>query len=207
MGLTAGYQINAGEVNTLKGLIVNEMNRRNGYSFSPASSTLPNMQQGVTAKAEDINKLITPLRTINSTTTNFNTVSLGALVYAIAQLNSAVTTFQSYSKVGTSSGCGSGCLGLCQGCTGTCQGGCTSCTGCTGTCQGGCGGCTSCTGTCKTTCSGGCKGCTSCTGTCKNGCGGCGRECEGEGCSCHCSGGCGSIFIVDVVEIKRGVIN
>lgn len=58
-----------------------------------------------------------------------------------SEIENAVKTLAAHPKVGGSSDCNSGCVGLCVSCTGTCTGGCTSCTscsGCTGDCFSGC---------------------------------------------------------------------
>lgn len=195
MALTRDNTVLASDFNDLKTAVVNEMSRRNRYSFSPAGSTFPGVTAGsTTTQATHINNLINALRTINSSTTNFNAVTAGNIMYAIAQLSTARATFSSYNYYSNSSGCASGCLGMCQGCTGTCTGGCTSCTGCSGTCSGTCSGCSgTCTGSC-TGCSGSCTSCTGCSGSCS----GCSGSCTGgctsctscSGCSGSCTGGC-----------------
>lgn len=206
MALTSGNIAVASDFNTLRNQIVNEMSRRNTYTFSPAGSTFPSPTEGSKATASQINYLINALRTINASTTNFNAVNVGNLMAAIAQLSTANATFVSKVYSSTASGCASGCLGMCQSCTGTCVSGCTNCTSCTGTCTGSCSGCSgTCTGTCSSCsgsctgscsgCSGGCTSCSGCSGSCTScsGCSGC-SSCTGSctGCtSCSgCSGSC-----------------
>ena len=84
MALTAGNSALATDFNNLRNRVVAEMNRRNKTSFSPAGSTFPTVTAGNKAQATEINYLINALRAINSTTTNFNAVSAGTLMSAIA---------------------------------------------------------------------------------------------------------------------------
>lgn len=187
MALTSGNVVAATDFNTLRNQVINEMSRRDKYTFSPAGSTFPAVSAGEKGNASQINYLINALRTINASTTNFDVVNVGNLMASIAQLSTANATFVSKVYSSTSSGCASGCLGMCQSCTGTCVSGCTSCTSCTGTCTGSC---TSCSGTCT----GGCSSCSgSCTGSCSGCSGTCSGTCSGSCTSCSgCSGGCTS---------------
>ena len=164
MALTAGSTATAADFNNLKNRVKNEKNRRDRTTFTFSDT---NVSQGGTISYSQGNNLINVLRAINTSTTNFATVSSGSPLKAIAQLQTALTTFEAcpYRKAdGTGSGCSSGCIGLCQSCTGDCSSGCSdSCTN----------GCTSCSGGCTGSCGGGCFG--SCSGSCSGGCsGGCG---------------------------------
>lgn len=117
---------------------------------------------------------------------------------SISSLESIVTNLANNPKVGGSTSCSGGCVGLCVSCSGTCEGSCTSCNGCSG-CSGGCTSCSGCRGTCGNSCRGGCiSGCNSCIHLCDSTCvsncgGGCWSGCSGtcvRYCNVNCGGGC-----------------
>lgn len=183
MALTTGSKATASDIKALKARVKAEMQRRKytgsltGYAGTSYDySTVP--AAGGKLLIEHYNKIVTPMRQVNATTTAANTVSAGAKITQLNSLSSVLSSYEGKSLTASPSDCASSCSGLCytecgntcKGCTGTCSGGCTSCSGCSG----GCTSCSSCSG-----CSGGCEGC----GHCDGGCWGC-SSCSG------CSGGC-----------------
>ena len=186
MGLTTGEKVEAIDYNILKNAVQREVQDRRGQNITIQVS----VDKEELSLASQINNVIDDLNLINSTITNYSTVTANQnLIRAINSLETALLDFQSRPKIGTNSGCASGCVGLCQGCDDQCTGvcgtdcvnGCTdACTSCTGVCGGSCNtGCLgSCQGSCKTGCSGGCK--SSCVNNCNVGC--------AESCTWNCTG-------------------
>ena len=174
---------------SLKSRIKNEVNRRQYVgsvtSYGTSSydfTTVPT--QGKPVNSEHYNKLLTPMRAINSSGIMSNVSNGKPINDYLDTLDAKLSVFES--KPVTAAAANTGCS---ASCTGLCSTSCTNCTGCTGTCTsctGTCtGGCSSCTGTCEGSCT---NTCTSCTGTCSGGCQGCGSGCS-TGCT-GCSGGC-----------------
>ena len=147
------------------------------YTVTPAA--------GKTVRKEHRDKLIEPMRAVNS---DVVPTAKGTIEEAeLANLETRVAVWKARSITDQS---GSDCK---AGCTGTCYTGCaTGCSGCGSGCPGGCSGCGS---GCPTSCSGcgsGCpNGCSSCPSGC-SGCSGCGSGCSGgcSGCGGVCSDGC-----------------
>ena len=85
MALTTGSTVLASDINALKARVKAEMNRRahtgslTGYASSSYDfSTVPGT--GVRILAEHHNKIVTPMRAVNSTTTNRGDVSSGTTI-------------------------------------------------------------------------------------------------------------------------------
>lgn len=191
----------------LKAKVKAEMQRRN-QSGSVASyggssydySVIPSA--GKTVRAEHRDKLINPMRAVNSDKVPVGTGTIKDT--ELANMETLIDAWKTRTLTDRSkSDCKSGCTGTCYtgcatGCYNTCTGGCSGCSGCSGcggcddgcwdncwarctnNCSGSCDGCSGCGSGCASTCSGGCKN------TCNNTCsGGCNTTCTGE-----CKGGC-----------------
>lgn len=156
--------------------------------------TMP--RHGSPISTEHINKIVTPLKAINSEGI-YSEKPNGGSIQDIDILEARVAVLEVKPITGEDHGCSGSCSGLCSTtCSGTCTEGCSStcqgCTGCGGACSSGCTGCGSCSGcggSCSRSCSGTCSGCSgSCGGSC-GGCSGCMNSCTGcSGCGGSCSG-------------------
>lgn len=185
--------VKADRFTALKARVKAEMQRRNqsgsvaGYGGSAYDYTEA-PAAGKTVRAEHRDKLVTPMRAVNS---DLVPASAGSVIRAseLANLETRVTAWSARSMTDRS---GSDCK---SGCTGTCYTGCaTGCYSCGASCGDGCTGCTdSCSG-CGSGCGKSCSGCTdSCNGC--DGCEGCGGNCTGScyaACADNCLGGCES---------------
>lgn len=182
----------------LKAMVKAEMQRRNqsgsvaGYGGSAYDYTaVP--AAGKPIRAEHRDKLVTPMRAINS---DLVPASAGNVVRE-SELSNLETRATAWSARSMTDRSGSDCK---SGCTGTCYTGCaTGCYSCGAACGDACTGCGSgCPNGCSA-CGSGCpNGCDSCGGDCSNGCGdacegcsGCGSGCDGcSGCGSGCADGC-----------------
>ena len=199
--------VKADRFTALKAKVKAEMQRRNqsgsvaGYGGSSYDYAVAPAAGGV-VRAEHRDKLVTPMRAVNS---DVVPASVGSVVKEseLANLETRVTAWSARSMTDQSgSDCKAGCTGTCYtgcatGCSG-CGSGCpSSCSGCGSGCPNGCSGCgsgcptgcSSCGGSCSTGCGDGCDGCSGCGSGCAGGCSGCGNLCEG-GCGSSCQDGC-----------------
>lgn len=181
--------VKADRFTALKARVKAEMQRRNqsgsvadyggssyDYTVAPAA--------GKTVRAEHRDKLVTPMRAVNS---DLVPASAGSDIKEseLANLETRVTAWSARSMTDQS---GSDCK---SGCTGTCYTGCaTGCSGCGSGCPNGCSGCGSGCDGCSG-CGSGCSGCSGCGSGCPNGCTSCGSGCGAIGCSGMCVQGCG----------------
>lgn len=152
-----------------------------GYDYAQAPA------QGGVVRAEHRDKLITPMRAVNSDLVD---EAQGAAIREeeLANLETRVEVWAARSITDRS---GSDCK---SGCTGTCYTGCaTGCSGCGSGCASGCSGCGSGCPTGCSSCGGSCgSGCQyTCMGQCTTGCGGCGNYCT-SGCTGTCMTYCGN---------------
>ncbi len=201
----------------LKAKVKAEMKRRNqsgsvaDYGGTAYDYTVP-PAAGKTIRAEHRDKLVGPMRAINS---DLVPASKGTVIKEdeLANMETRVAVWGARDMTDRSaSDCKSGCTGTCYtgcamgcfSCGGACSDGCTGCgsgcpTGCSG-CGSGCpNGCQSCPSGCSDACSGcgdacsiGCTGCIMmCDNTCKNECG---NSCQ-ENCS-PCTSACYSTCMV-----------
>lgn len=182
--------VKADRFTALKAKVKAEMQRRNqsgsveSYGGSGYDYTVP-PAAGKTIRAEHRDKLVTPMRAINS---DLVPASVGTVIKEseLANLETRVAAWGARSMTDQSgSDCKSGCTGMCYtGCT-------TGCSGCGSGCGSGCSGCDGCSG-CGSGCPTGCSGCGSgCPDGCKGCSGGCGTACE-TSCYGLCDYGCGS---------------
>lgn len=201
--------VKADRFTALKARVKAEVQRRNqsgsvaSYAGSAYDYTVA-PGPGKTIRAEHRDKLVTPLRAVNS---DVVPASAGAAVKdsELANLETRVTAWSARSMTDRSgSDCKSGCTGTCytgcatgcyscgSGCPNSCSGcgfGCDGCKGCGSSCSDDC--TSSCSGNCGTSCSNNCQA--ECATSCKDGCyTNCKGTCEGE-CSQVCSKGCGSM--------------
>lgn len=175
MALSSKNTVLASDYVSIKARVKAEMNRRcrsgslTAYAGTSYDYTVAPSVKG-TAKVEHYNKIIIPLRAIN-TTDGAEVVSKDTIM-AMEPINTLLSAHENYPMRGSGTDCASGCSGLCSsGCW-------NSCSGCGGSCSYGCSG--DCEGSCSGTCSGSCgDGCTATCGTCR-------------GCSTNCWGGCDS---------------
>lgn len=192
--------VKADRFTALKARVKAEMQRRNqsgsvasyggtayDYTVAPAA--------GKTVRAEHRDKLVTPMRAVNS---DLVPASVGSAIKEseLANLETRVTAWSARSMTDQSgSDCKSGCTGTCYtGCATGCGSGCE--TGCTG-CSGGCEGCGSgCSGSCD-----GCSGCGGCDNTCHHACSadGCTGSCYAV-CATSCQSGCGTSCQLTVIS-------
>ena len=201
--------VKADRFTALKARVKAEMQRRNqsgsvaGYGGSSYDYTVA-PAAGKTVRAEHRDKLVTPMRAVNS---DLVPESAGGVIgeSELANLETRVTAWSARSMTDQSgSDCKSGCTGTCYtGCATGCSG-CNGCSGCGSGCANGCSGCDGCSG-CGSGCAGSCY--TGCSGDCKISCKGCTYECVGEcttgctdacqgcpsGCADSCSGTCGTL--------------
>lgn len=197
--------VKADRFTALKARIKAEMQRRNqsgsveGYGGSAYDYTVA-PAAGKTVRAEHRDKLVTPMRAVNS---DLAPASVGSVIKEseLANLETRVTAWAARSMTDQSgSDCKSGCTGTCYtGCATGCGSGCeTGCTGCSGGCEG-CGGncsgyCGGCDGACKSGCTDECT--KECIGSCRYGClGSCENSCLSD-CGKTCSNGCGGSSVV-----------
>lgn len=192
MSIATNGILTAADINALKADVKAEMLRRShsgsvssyggtayDYTVVPAS--------GGNVLIEHFNKNQIPLAAVNSDAVPSAVVENQPITYAdIAALQAEVTLLEAKSLSTSSTGCKSGCTGLCySGCWNACSG-CTGCSGCGYICSYSCSGCS---GTCTGTCSGGCSG--GCSGSCSGGCYGCSSGCTScTGCSAACMTAC-----------------
>lgn len=206
--------VKAERFTALKAKVKAEMLRRNqsgsvaGYGGSAYDYTVA-PSAGKTVQAEHRDKLVTPMRAVNSDQvpassgpvireSELANLETRAAVWAARPVTDnsgsdckSGCTGMCYTGCATGcSGCGSGCPGSCSGCGSGCP---TGCSGCGSGCPGSCSGCGS---GCSDSCDG-CDGCSGCGSGCDTGCSGCGSGCPsgcsscGGGCSTSCTG-CGS---------------
>ena len=219
--------VKADRFTALKARVKTEMQRRNqsgsvaGYGGSAYDYTVAPAAGGV-VRAEHRDKLVTPMRAVNS---DLVPESAGSVIREseLANLETRVTAWSARSMTDQSgsdcksgctgtcytgcntgcSGCGSGCPGSCSGCGSGCPSSCTGCgsgcpTGCS-SCGGSCSdGCTGCGSGCATGCDG-CDGCSGCGSGCADGCSGCGGACS-EGCGTSCNKACSTSCMTSCVE-------
>lgn len=173
MPLSAGEQITATDFIDLKNRVREEMKRRKytgsltAYAGSAYDyTTTP--AQGVSIAAEHQEKIVTPMRAINSTKLDsITTASSGNAVVSLSNLDTILSGFENRSLAPGSSDCGVACSGLCH-------------TRCDNTCSG-------CRNGCEDNCANSCYA--DCTGTCDNTCKSCSANCGGV-CSNTCNNGC-----------------
>lgn len=185
--------------NELKAKVKAEMTRRDGtgsvsayagtsydYTVAPAA--------GGTILEEHYEKLIVPLRAVNTTDVPEAEAKDKVITEAdMAQMEAKIAVLEAASMTTSNHGCSASCTGLCST---SCDSGCsTTCSGsCSGSCSGGCTGCgaDSCSGTCYEKCANSCYG--TCEGKCKDLCTTeCANSCllgQGDG-PCGPQGDCG----------------
>lgn len=204
MPLSAGEQITYSDFINLKNRVKEEMKRRKytgsltAYAGSAYDyTTTP--ARGVSIAAEHQEKIVTPMRAINSTKLDsITTASSGNAVVSISNLDTILDGFESRSLAPGSSDCGVACSGLCHtGCGNTCS-------GCSGYCEDNCA--NSCYIDCSSSCSGGCSGlCQGSCKTCSENCNGncykqCANNCD-QSCVGSCKTSCGNTVSKDVSEM------
>lgn len=164
--------ISPDRINSLKARVKAECQRRNASgsvaSYGGTSYDYTNVPaNGVTIAAEHRDKIMQPLKAINSTKINtFESQNTVTSNEDISLMESFITVLEKRDKTdGSGTDCNSGCTGMCYStCTGTCRGSCTNACaqGCSNDCTG------SCTNWCAENCEYNCyPGCgTGCTWFC-----------------------------------------
>lgn len=184
--------IKAERFTALKARVKAEMQRRNqsgsvaaygaaAYDYTEAPAT------GKIIKQEHRDKLVTPMRAVNSDTVPDASGAGQVRGAELANLETRMSVWEARALTDVSgSDCKAGCTGACYG---GCATGCSGCSGCSG-CGSGCA--STCSGSCSGGCEGGCDGTcwSSCASNCLNSCSAaCQNNCE-TACTDTCYGGC-----------------